>query len=77
MSHGRQLVSQRCQCSFGSVDRCPAALWQHNTEFVEQPAELVDLHYANPNELLPHSVQRQHGLLIRSFDGHEAHAGTL
>lgn len=50
---------------------------QYNAEFVEQPAKLVDLHDANPDQLLAYAVHCKHGLLLFGLDGHESHAWTL
>ncbi|CAB3775366.1 hypothetical protein LMG29542_08748 [Paraburkholderia humisilvae] len=50
---------------------------QHDAELIEQPAKLVDLHDAHPDQLLAYAVHREHGLLVFGLDGNEPHARTL
>jgi hypothetical protein len=52
-------------------------LWQYNAEFVEQPTKLIDLHDANPDQLLAYAVHCKHGLLAFVLDGHKPHTRTL
>jgi hypothetical protein len=77
VQHGWQLVGQRRQRNFGGFYRCPAALRQQDAEFVQQPSKLVDVHDANPDQLLAYAMQYQHGLLFFRLHSHETHAGTL
>lgn len=50
---------------------------QYDAELVEQSTKLIDVHDANPDQLLTDPVHRQHGLLIFGLDCDEPHARAL
>src|SRR5262245_25890114 len=69
----RQLVSGILEDLWHALSHSRDALGHHHAELAEQAPDLVGLRSARLNEALPHTVERQYGLLFDTFDWHEAH----
>ena len=75
--HGRYRVFHIGQNIRNFFQSPLATLRQIGAKFVEQATYLGNLHGANLDQLLPHAVQRQDGLLLLALNRHEAHIGPL